>query len=96
MFSNQEKALIKCRASIGRWNATRAALVAYTTVPAGVSIWEIVTTHNLKLLLPYSFFVGMTVICQVVSSGKVEFYKAIIEILERRIEHSPTSNGLKK
>lgn len=96
MFSNQEKALIKCRAAIGRWSAARSALVAYSTVPTGISAWEIIQTHNLKLILPYALFVGMTVICQAVASGKVEFYKAIIEILERRIEHSPTSYGLKK
>lgn len=91
MFSTREKLYIKCNRALGRWKTARMALIGYTTVPAGVSVWEIIMSQNLKLLLPYLLFVGMTVICQIVCAGKVHHYQAIVDLLEQRLDLPPPS-----
>lgn len=89
MFSKQEKMYIQARASIGRWSSVRKALIAYTTVPVGGGAWEIITSHNLKLIFPYLACVGVVAFCQAICAGKVEKYQATVDILKKRLNLPP-------
>lgn len=93
MFTNEEKLFIRSKAAFARWNHAKIAIAGYTAVPASVSIWEFISTPNMKQLAAYLCIILATFILQVICSGKAAHYQSIISILKARLDHPPTNKS---
>lgn len=93
MFTKEEKLLIRSTSAFARWNHAKIAIAGYTLVPASVSVWEFISTPNMKQLAAYLSIILATFIMQVICSGKAAHYQSIVTILKARLDHPPTNKS---
>lgn len=93
MLNKSQQLYVRNAAALGRWRAAKNAISAYTTVPMGLSVWDMVQSPNLKEVFVYLLLVVSVGAVHVVCSGKVSHYQAMVSLLKVRLDHPPNKSS---